>query len=88
MKRSKITSSPRRTSAPTLTELAARVMGREIKSIAQRDGKLLARIANLLNVNTANVTTSKMAEIMTTYFDNTLEESLRVLQHLNLGFQE
>lgn len=72
----------------TLTELAARVMGREIKSIAQRDGKLLARIANLLNVNTANAATSKMAEIMATYFDNTLEESLRVLQHLKLGFQE
>jgi len=72
----------------TETELAARVMGREIKAIARRDEKLLARIANLLEVNTANATTSKMAEIMVQYFDNTIEENLRLLQYVKMGFEE
>jgi len=72
----------------TLTELAARVMGREIKAIARRDEKLLARIAKLLDVNTADATTSKMAEIMVKYFDNTIEENLRLLQYLKTGFDE
>lgn len=72
----------------TTTELAARVMGREIKIIAKRDEKLLARIANLLAVNTADARTSKMAEIMVQYFDNTLEDNLRLLQHLKTGFDE
>ena len=77
-----------RTANATLTELAARVMGREIKVIAKRDEKLLARIANLLAVNTADATTSKMAEIMVQYFDNTVEDNLRLLQHLKTGFDE
>jgi predicted nucleotidyltransferase len=72
----------------TLTELAARVMGREIKSIAQRNEKLLARIANILDVNTADAATSKMAEIMVQYFNNTIEENLRLLQYLKMGFDE
>jgi len=72
----------------TLTELAARVMGREIKVIAQRDKKLLVRIANILDVNTADAATSKMAEIMVQYFNNTIEENLRLLQYLKTGFDE
>jgi len=69
----------------TLTELAARVMGREIKAIAQRDEKLFVRIANILDVNTADASTSKMAEIMVQYFNNTIEENLRLLQYLKKG---
>jgi predicted nucleotidyltransferase len=72
----------------TLTELAAKVMGREIKAIAQRDEKLLERIANMLGVNTTDAATSKMAEIMVQYFNNTIEENLRLLQYLKTGFDE
>lgn len=72
----------------TLTELAARVMGREIKIIAQRNKKLLERLANLLQINTANAATSKMAEIMVQYFNNTIEDNLRLLQYLKTGFDE
>jgi hypothetical protein len=72
----------------TLTELAARVMGREIKVIARRDEKLLGRIVKLLNANTAGAATSKIAEIMVQYFNNTIEENLQLLQHLKKGFDE
>jgi predicted nucleotidyltransferase len=72
----------------TLTELAARVMGREIKVIVQRDEKLLERIAKILEVNTADAATSKMAEIMVRYFNNTIEENLQLLQYLKTGFTE
>jgi len=57
-------------------------MGGEIKAIAQRDEKLFVRIANILDVNTADASTSKMAEIMVRYFNNTIEENLRLLQYL------
>ena len=72
----------------TLIELSARVMGREIKGIAQRNGKLLARISKILEANTADPATSKMAEIMVQYFNNTIEESMRLLQYLKVGFDE
>jgi len=72
----------------TLTELAARVMGREIKVIAQRDEKLLERIGKILDMNTADAATSKMAEIMVQYFNNTIEENQQLLQHLKTGFDE
>ena len=76
------------TDKATLTELAARVMGREIKVIAQRDENLLERIAKILDVNTINAATSKMAEIMVQYFNNTIEENLQLLQYLKTGFNE
>jgi predicted nucleotidyltransferase len=72
----------------TETEMAARVMGREIRAIVRRDGKLQARIANLLEMNTADATTSKMAEIMVQYFKNTIEENLQLLQQLKKGYEE
>jgi predicted nucleotidyltransferase len=72
----------------TLPELAARVMGREIRAIAQRDEKLLARITNLLRTQSADAATSRMAPIMVGYFNNTVEDNLRLLQHLKKGFDE
>jgi predicted nucleotidyltransferase len=72
----------------TLPELAARVLGREIKVIAQRNKKLKERIANMLDVNTAHATTSRMAEIMVQYFNNTIEDNLRLLRYLKIGFDE
>jgi len=72
----------------SLSELAARVMGREIKHIVQRSGKLLARITNLLQTQTKNVASSRMAEIMVQYFKNSVEDNLRLLRHLKKGFDE
>jgi predicted nucleotidyltransferase len=72
----------------SLPELAARVMGREIRHIVQRSEKLLTRITNLLQTQTEDVATSRMAEIMVQYFKNSVEGNLRLLQHLKKGFDE
>jgi predicted nucleotidyltransferase len=55
--------------------IAARVMGREMKRIAQRNSQLYERLLNILVTNTVDVQRSRMAEIMVTYFDNTVEEN-------------
>lgn len=72
----------------SLPELAARVMGREIRHIVQQNTKLLARITNLLEAQTKDLATSRMAEIMVQYFKNSIEDSLRLLQYLKKGFDE
>lgn len=72
----------------SLSELAARVMGREIRHIAQRSEKLLVRITKLLQTQTKDVATSRMAEIMVQYFKNSIEDNLRLLEYLKKGFEE
>lgn len=71
-----------------LKMIAARVMGREIKKIAANNEKLYTRIADILEVNTANVANSRMAAIMIEYFDNTMKDNVELLKQLKLGFTE
>ncbi len=68
--------------------IAARVMGREINKIAKRNEKLFARIDDILEVNTLDVANSHMATIMVEYFDNTMEDSVKLLKQLKQGFTE
>jgi hypothetical protein len=72
----------------SLTDLGARVLGREIRAIAQRDDKLLKRVMGLLETNTADAVTSHMAAIMVQYFDNMIEENLHTLEQLKQGLGE
>jgi predicted nucleotidyltransferase len=72
----------------SLTDLGARVLGREIRTIAQRDDKLLKRVMGLLEINAADAATSHMATIMVQYFNNTIEENLHTLQQLKQGLEE
>ena len=68
--------------------IAARVMGREMKKIAMRNEKLFARIERILNANTVDLHSSRMAAIMVEYFANTVEENVQLLQHVRQGFIE
>ncbi|SHJ08939.1 Predicted nucleotidyltransferase [Arenibacter nanhaiticus] len=70
-----------------LNLIAARVMGREMKKIAIRNQKLHDRLSNLLAKNTMDINTSQMAKIMANLADITIEESLRPLLEMRLGFQ-
>ncbi|NKI25261.1 hypothetical protein HCG49_01635 [Arenibacter sp. 6A1] len=70
-----------------LNLIAARVMGREMKKIAIRNDKLHGRLSNLLAKNTMDIHTSQMAKIMANLADTTIEESLRPLLEMRLGFQ-
>eukprot|EP00744_Colponema_vietnamica_P032474 GILI01052618.1.p1 GENE.GILI01052618.1~~GILI01052618.1.p1 ORF type:complete len:299 (+),score=-10.65 GILI01052618.1:202-1098(+) len=72
----------------SLRELAARVMGREIKKIAKRNLKLKERIMSILERNTNDETNSNMAIVMIEYFKNTVEDNVKLIGHIKAGFQE
>ena len=71
-----------------LKELAARVMGREIKKITKRNQKLENRIMSILERNTNNAANSNMAIIMVEYFKNTVEDNVKLIRQIKMGFQE
>lgn len=71
-----------------LKHIAARVMGREMNKIARRNNKLYERIADILQVNTVNASTSKIATIMAEHFENTIEDNVNLLLQLKKGFTE
>ncbi|HEV7350969.1 nucleotidyl transferase AbiEii/AbiGii toxin family protein [Telluribacter sp.] len=71
-----------------LRHIAARVMGREIQKITQRNAKLSQRVQTILDANTADAFTSEMARIMVEYFDNTLEENVLLLKQIEQGLLE
>jgi hypothetical protein len=71
-----------------LKHIAATVMGREMKKIAQRNEKLYDRIQEILHINTTNLVDSPIGLIMTEHFDNTVEENIILLQHLRRGITE
>lgn len=67
---------------------AARVLGRQMSKIAKRKEKLFARIEKILNANIADGDISKMAILMSGYFQNTVEENVELLKQLKQGFTE
>jgi predicted nucleotidyltransferase len=71
-----------------LKELAARVMGREIKKIAKRNPKLQDRIIGILERTTIEIANSSMAKVMVEYFKNTVEDNVRLIKQIKMGFQE
>ena len=71
-----------------LKELATRVMGREIKKIAKRNPKLEDRVMSILEKNTNDIPNSSMALIMLEYFKNTVEDNVKLIGQIKMGFQE
>lgn len=71
-----------------LPNISARVLGRELATISLRNEQLHKRITHILETNTKESETSKMALIMREYFGNTIAESHYLLSELKRGFQE
>jgi predicted nucleotidyltransferase len=71
-----------------LIHIAAFVMGREMKTIAQRNPALKQRINIILQTNTTDANNSPIAIIMLQYFGNTVEDNIALLQHLTQGYTE
>jgi len=71
-----------------LTEVGARVMGREMKQISTRNPKLHNRLTTLLHENTQDMRTSKIALLLSQFFDNTVETNIRLLLAILVGLQE
>lgn len=71
-----------------LKTIAAHVMGREIRRIAKRKDKLFVRIVGILDANTVDVSSSRIATIMAEYFNNTVEDNFQLLEQIKKGFTE
>lgn len=71
-----------------LIDIAATVMGREMKTIAQRNPTLQQRITSILQANITNSDDSPIAILMLQYFGNTVEDNIALLKHLITGFEE
>jgi|GEM_PF-6672062 len=63
-------------------------MGREMSKIVKRNEKLFNRIKGILDANTTDANGSKIAGIMVEYFENTVEDSVILLEQLKRGFTE
>ena len=72
----------------SLKHIAARVMGREMSKIAKKNELLFSRIVGILDSNTLVSQNSDMAKIMVEYYDNTIDDNVRLLKHLRQGFTE
>jgi predicted nucleotidyltransferase len=68
--------------------IAANVLGREIKKIACKSDTLFHRIEKILADNSKDVRSSKMAVIMTEYFDNSVEDNLLLLKEIYKGLKQ
>lgn len=72
----------------SLLAIAARVMGREVAKIAKRSPHLHNRILTILETNSANLESSRMAFIMREYFGHALEECVYLVKELKRGFED
>ena len=70
-----------------LMHIAATVMGREMKTIAQRNPALYKRLATILHNNTKDEHHSPIALLMLQYFNNTVADNITTLNYLQLGFK-
>jgi len=71
-----------------LEQLAARVMGREMRKIAARNQNLYERIISILNRETIDPPSSKMAELMLSKEEETVWDKIKILQQIKTGFTE
>ena len=70
-----------------LREIAAEVMGREIRAILMKENQLFERVEGFISRNIAQQADSPMALTMTEYFDNTIEANIRLLEFLLSGLR-
>lgn len=69
-------------------QLSARVMGREMSKIASRNQILFARIAGILDRETTDGKSVKMAELMIQSTEDTIEDKILILNQLKSGYHE
>jgi predicted nucleotidyltransferase len=71
-----------------LNWIAARVLGRDMGKIAQLNDDLFTMIKKILKNNTNNIYSSDIAKIMAEFFQNTVEENLKLLEQVEIGYLE
>lgn len=65
--------------------LSARVLGRDMGKIIKNDEALMNKILDILNTSIKDNHNSKIALLMMTGHDNTLEQKIEVLKNLRDG---
>ncbi len=68
--------------AAELIDIAAMVMGRELGAILKKNKAITSRVIRILEENTNDSKNSRLAELMTQYFDNSIEENIKVLKSI------
>jgi predicted nucleotidyltransferase len=71
-----------------LNWIAARVLGRDMGKIAQLNEALFLRIKKILKKNTTDIHSSDIAKIMAAFFQNTIEENVKLLEQVKIGYLE
>lgn len=70
-----------------LINISATALGINIGAIIKEDKLLTERIIKILKANSTILADSKIGIIMTNYFDNTVEENVRILNDILRGIQ-
>jgi len=68
--------------------IAARVLGRDMGKIARLNEALFLRIKKLLKKNTIDIHSSDIAKIMAEFFQNTIEDNVKLLEQVKIGYLE
>ncbi|MBL7690812.1 MAG: nucleotidyl transferase AbiEii/AbiGii toxin family protein [Flavipsychrobacter sp.] len=68
-----------------LIDIAATVLGSEIGEILKRNENIAARVIGILEANTTDADKSRIAELMTQYFENSIEENIALLKRIING---
>jgi predicted nucleotidyltransferase len=68
--------------------IAARVLGRDMGKIALLNEELFLRIKKILKKNTVDIHSSDIAKIMAEFFQNTIEENVKLLEQVKIGYLE
>ncbi|WP_348811293.1 hypothetical protein [Flavobacterium maritimum] len=68
--------------------IAARVLGRDMGKIAQLNEDLFLMIRKILKKNTIDIHSSDIAKIMAEFFQNTIEENMKLLEQVKIGYLE
>lgn len=71
-----------------LDEIAARVLGREMGKIAVRNDKLKERILRILDQNTDDKNNSPIGEILASYYNRPVKETMDLLTEIKTGISE
>lgn len=71
-----------------LNWIAARVLGRDMGKIAQLNEDLFIIIKKILKKNTVDIHSSEIAKIMAEFFQNTIEENVKLLEQVKIGYLE
>jgi len=71
-----------------LDEIAVRVLGREMGKIVVRNDKLKGRILRILDQNTHDKNNSPIGEILASYYDKLVKETIELLIEIKTGISE